>query len=100
MALLKRNMAVARHIREAAGCRILLATKSFALPAVFPLMRESLDGTTASGVHEARLGREEFGREVHTFSPAYTSGSLPSCSPTATTSTSTPPTRSCVFSRP
>ena len=28
MALLKRNMAVARHIREAAGCRILLATKS------------------------------------------------------------------------
>jgi len=76
MALLKRNMAVAGHIREAAGCRILLATKSFALPAVFPLMRESLDGTTASGVHEARLGREEFGREVHTFSPAYTSGSL------------------------
>ncbi len=76
MALLRRNMAVAGHIREAAGCRILLATKSFALSAVFPLMRGSLDGTTASGVHEARLGREEFGREVHVFSPAYTSGSL------------------------
>jgi len=76
MALLRRNMAVAGHIREAAGCRILLATKSFALSAVFPLMRGSLDGTTASGVHEARLGREEFGREVHVFSPAYTPGSL------------------------
>jgi len=76
MALLKRNMAVAAHIRAAAGCRVLLATKSFALPAVFPLMRESLDGTTASGTHEARLGREEFGKEVHVFSPAYTPGNL------------------------
>ncbi|HPJ08524.1 MAG TPA: carboxynorspermidine decarboxylase, partial [Deltaproteobacteria bacterium] len=70
MAVLKRNMAMAAHIRKEAGCRILLATKAFALPAVFPLMRGYLDGTTASGVYEARLGRENFGRQVHVYAPA------------------------------
>ncbi|MGV6820741.1 MAG: carboxynorspermidine decarboxylase, partial [Parvularcula sp.] len=42
------------------------------MPAVFPLMRDYLDGTTASGLHEARLGAEEFGKEVHVYNPAYT----------------------------
>ena len=76
MAALKKNMATAAHIRQETGCRILLATKAFALPEVFPLMRDSLDGTTASGVYEARLGSETFGREVHVYAPAYTKGSL------------------------
>ena len=76
MAVLKKNMATAAHIRAQAGCRILLATKAFALPEVFPLMREYLDGTTASGLHEARLGRETFGKEVHVYAPAYTKNSL------------------------
>jgi carboxynorspermidine decarboxylase len=60
IALLERNLAVAARIRAEAGCRILLATKAFALPAVFPMMAEILDGTTASGEYEARLGREMF----------------------------------------
>lgn len=77
-AVLKKNMAVAAHVRAEAGCRILLATKSFAMPAAFPFMRDSLDGTTASGLFEARLGREEFGKEVHVYSPAYTPGILQS----------------------
>jgi carboxynorspermidine decarboxylase len=76
MALLRRNMEMAAYIRSSAACRILLATKAFAMPPVFPMMREYLDGTTASGLHEARLGREEFGREVHVFSPAYTRENL------------------------
>ena len=76
MALLKKNMAMAAHIRKETGCKILLATKSFALPAVFPVMKDSLDGTTASGLFEARLGREEFGKEVHVYAPAYTEDSL------------------------
>ena len=42
------------------------------MPAAFPLMRDVLDGTTASGEYEARLGREEFGKEVHVYAPAYT----------------------------
>jgi carboxynorspermidine decarboxylase len=76
LAALKTNMERAAHIRSEAGCRILLATKSFALPVLFPLMRDYLDGTTASGLHEARLGREEFGKEVHVYSPAYTGNSI------------------------
>ena len=57
VARLKKNLAIAARIRAATGCRMLLATKAFALPAAFPLMREALDGTTASGEYEARLGR-------------------------------------------
>ena len=76
IARLKQNLATAARVRAEAGCRVLFATKSFALPAVFPLMRQSLDGTTASGVYEARLGREEFGGEVHVYAPAYTEAEI------------------------
>jgi len=71
-ARLRANLETARHIRQATGCKILLATKAFALPAAFPLMQDALDGTTASGLHEARLGAETFGKDVHVYSPAYT----------------------------
>jgi carboxynorspermidine decarboxylase len=71
-ARLKQNLATTARVRAEAGCRVLLATKAFALPAAFPIMREHLDGTTASGEYEARLGREEFGKEVHVYAPAYT----------------------------
>ena len=46
------------------------------MPAAFPLMRDVLDGTTASGEYEARMGREEFGNEVHVYSPAYGPGEI------------------------
>lgn len=72
VAAMKRNLAVVDRVRREAGCKVLLATKSFALPAVFPIMKSHLDGTTASGLYEARLGKEEFGKEVHVYSPAYT----------------------------
>ena len=75
-ARLRANLETARRVREQAGCKILLATKAFAMPAVFPLMRDYLDGTTASGEHEAILGAEEFGKEVHVYSPAYTEAEI------------------------
>ncbi len=73
---LRANLETAKRIREEAGCKILLATKAFAMPAAFPMMRDTLDGTTASGEHEARLGAEEFGKEVHVYSPAYAPGEV------------------------
>lgn len=76
VAALERNLATAARVRAEAGCRILLATKAFALPAAFPQMREVLDGTTASGEYEARLGREDFGKEVHVYAPAYGPGEV------------------------
>lgn len=73
---LRQNLEIAQRVREEAGCKILLATKAFALPAVFPFMRDYLDGTTASGEQEARLGAEAFGKEVHVYSPAYAPGEV------------------------
>ncbi len=76
VAALKRNLATAARVKREAGVKILLATKAWAMPAAFPLMRDTLDGTTASGEQEARLGREEFGKEVHVYAPAYGPGEV------------------------
>ena len=75
-AALKRNLATAARVKKESGCKILLATKAWAMPAAFPLMRDTLDGTTASGEYEARMGREEFGKEVHVYAPAYGPGEV------------------------
>jgi carboxynorspermidine decarboxylase len=76
VAALKRNLETAARVKREAGVRMLLATKAWAMPAAFPLMQGVLDGTTASGEYEARLGREEFGREVHVYAPAYAPGEV------------------------
>lgn len=70
--LLKKNTALLRRIQEQTGCKILLAQKAFSMFSAYPLIRDDLAGTTASGLFEAKLGRERFGKEVHIFSPAYT----------------------------
>ena len=70
-AALKRNLSVLASVQDRTGCKILLALKGFAMFSVFPLIRETLFGVCASSPHEARLGREEFRREVHTFAAAY-----------------------------
>ncbi|MGI6238003.1 MAG: carboxynorspermidine decarboxylase [Christensenellales bacterium] len=66
------NLAILKRVAEEAGCKILLAQKAFSMFALYPLIALSLAGTTASGLYEARLGREEMGGESHIFSPAYT----------------------------
>lgn len=68
---LVRNLEILKDTAERAGCKILLAQKAFSMYSVYPLMREYLAGTTASGLFEARLGAEHFGGETHIFSPAY-----------------------------
>jgi carboxynorspermidine decarboxylase len=37
----------------------------------FPLIRGVAEGTTASSLHEARVGAEEFGGPVHAYAPVY-----------------------------
>jgi len=71
-AAMTRNLEVLAGVRERCGARMLLALKAFAMFDLFGLIRRYLDGTCASGLYEARLGREEFQKEVHTFCPAYT----------------------------
>ncbi|MCD8492160.1 MAG: hypothetical protein LRY51_09780 [Geovibrio sp.] len=54
----------------------MLALKAFALPKVFPLISSYLHGVCASGPIEAQLGSEEFKRETHTYSPAFTDAQM------------------------
>lgn len=72
---LRENLEMLADVKKRAGCKILLAQKAFSAFAVYPLIAEYLDGCTASGLYEARLGYEKmakpFGRENHIFSPAY-----------------------------
>lgn len=65
------NLRVLDRVQTEAGCKILLAQKAFSNFAVYPLIGKYLAGTTASGIYEARLGKEEMGKENHVFAPAY-----------------------------
>ena len=68
---LRHNLAILDEVQRRSGAKILLALKAFSMWSVFPLIRETLHGVCASSPWEARLGREEFGREVHSFSAAF-----------------------------
>lgn len=70
-AKLLNNLRILKDVKERAGCKILLAQKAFSMFSVYPMIAEYLDGTTASGLYEAKLGHEEFKGEVHTYCPAY-----------------------------
>ena len=70
-AALKRNTAILREVKEAAGCHLVLALKGFSCWKTFPLLSEDLDGCCASGLWEARLARDYFKKHVITYSPAY-----------------------------
>lgn len=70
-AKLRRNLEIMQYVQQESGAKIILALKGFAMFRTFPLIREYLHGTTASSLHEARLGYEEFGDEVHAYCPAY-----------------------------
>ena len=69
---LKENGEILSEVQEHTGCRILLAQKAFSNFDLYPALEPYLAGTEASGVFEARLGREEMpDKEVHVFSTAY-----------------------------
>ena len=70
--VLEDNLKILKSVKDKTGAKILLALKGYAAWKTFPLIRKYLDGVCASSVHEARLGREKFGKEVHSFAPAYT----------------------------
>jgi carboxynorspermidine decarboxylase len=71
-AALEQNLRLLARVQQESGAKILLALKAFSMFSLAPLVSRYLSGTCASGLHEAQLGREEFGGEVHTFSAAFT----------------------------
>jgi len=70
------NLRVLARVQRESGAKVLLALKAFSMFSLAPLVARYLSGTCASGLHEARLGREEFGGEVHTFCAAFTERDL------------------------
>jgi carboxynorspermidine decarboxylase len=70
-AALENNLLVLDGVQQRTGCKIIMALKGFAMFSVFPLIRQSLHGVAVSSLDEARLGYEEFGKEVHVYAPAY-----------------------------
>lgn len=69
--IIEENCKVLADVMNKTGCHVLLAQKAFSNYALYPLIGKYLSGTTASGLFEARLGKEEMGRENHVFAPAY-----------------------------
>jgi len=69
--LLIKNLEILKSVEERTGAKVLLATKAFSMYKTFPLIGKYLSGVTSSSLHEARLGYEEMGKEVHIYAAAY-----------------------------
>ena len=71
-ALLRNNLKILKAVQDRTGCKILLAQKAFSMYSAYQIISEYLTGTTASGLYEAKLGKEEMPNgEVHVYAPAY-----------------------------
>ena len=68
---LQNNLKIIDTIKHKSNAKVLLALKGYALWKSFPLIQPYLDGCCASGLHEAKLAYETFGKEVHTYAPAF-----------------------------
>jgi len=70
--LLRNNLELIKNVQEKGGVEIILAFKGFSMWKAFPVIREYINGATASGAWEARLASEEMKSLAHTYSPAFT----------------------------
>lgn len=68
---IERNLQVLADVKARSGAHILAALKAFSMFEVAPLVSRYLDGVCASGLFEAKLGREEYQGEVATFCAGY-----------------------------
>ena len=76
-AAVRRNLAILADVRDRSGVKMLAALKAFSMWSLGPLVAEYLDGVCASGLYEARLGREAYGGEVATYCAGYKAQDLP-----------------------
>ena len=67
---LRQNLKILDDVQTRSHAKILLALKAYAMWSTFPIIRKTLHGICASSPWEARLGRETFGGEVHSFAAA------------------------------
>jgi carboxynorspermidine decarboxylase len=69
--MLRKNLELMQYVQQQAGVEIICALKGFSMYSTFPMVKQYLAGSTASSLHEARLGFEEMGSKAHVYSPAY-----------------------------
>ncbi len=67
----ERNLSILKYVADHSGAKVLAALKAFSMWSLAPLTAKYLSGTCASGLHEAKLGHEQYGGEVHVFAAAY-----------------------------
>lgn len=75
--LILKNLKIIQKIKDLSGAKVLLAQKAFSSFYFYPLIKQYLDGTTSSGLFEAKLAYENFGKEVHVFTPGYKDEEFP-----------------------
>ncbi len=68
---LETNLRILADIQTRSGATVLCALKAFSMWELAPLVSRYLSGVCASGLWEARLGREHYGGIVETFSAGY-----------------------------
>ncbi len=68
--LLRKNLTLIKSVSDRAGVEIILAFKGFAMWSAFPIVREYIQGATASSLHEARLCFEEMKTKAHAYQVA------------------------------
>jgi len=72
----ERNLQILADVQAKSGAKILHALKAFSMWSLAPLTSKYLSGTCASGLHEAKLGKEYYGGEIHVYSAAYSEADL------------------------
>lgn len=65
------NLKILHRVEKESGAKVLAALKAFSCWSLGDLFHRYLSGSCASGVNEARLARDYYGGEVHTYSAAY-----------------------------
>lgn len=83
LGLLKRNAELLAHVQRESGAKVLLAQKGFSMWSTYPLLSRYLSGCCASGLHEALLAHEEFGKEVHVYAPFFNEAEMQQILPIA-----------------
>ncbi len=79
----ERNLQTLARVQKASGAKVLSALKAFSCWHLAPLVARYLSGTCASGLHEALLGREYYGGEVHVFSAGFSEREFAAIQPIA-----------------
>ena len=69
--LLRRNLELMERVRIEADVQIIVAFKGFSMWSAFPMVRQYLDGATASSLYEAKLCFSEMKTLAHTYAAVY-----------------------------